>query len=177
MENAQEMLDVAEELLRNNHGNSACNRAYYGVFYAASALLYAKGKSFGKHSAVLAAFRQYFIKTGEFDKRWSDDYKVIMESPHTADYELYDPLEKEDVVVYRGKGAGICRGSQEMAAKTRPALKLSSKEKKAVREFITTVRLAYGDKIQRAALFGSKVRGDDTKYSDVDILLIVADDK
>ncbi len=63
-----------------------------------------------------------------------------------------------------------------MATKTRPALKLSSKEKKAVREFITTVRLAYGDKIQRAALFGSKVRGDDTKYSDVDILLIVADD-
>jgi len=64
-----------------------------------------------------------------------------------------------------------------MAAKTRPALKLSSKEKKAVREFITTVRLAYGDKIQRAALFGSKVRGDYTKYSDVDILLIVADEK
>jgi predicted nucleotidyltransferase len=64
-----------------------------------------------------------------------------------------------------------------MAEKTRPALKLSSKEKKAVREFITTVRLAYGEKIQRAALFGSKVRGDYTKYSDVDILLIVADDK
>ena len=63
-----------------------------------------------------------------------------------------------------------------MAAKTRPALKLSLKEKKAVREFITAVRLAYGDKIQRAALFGSKVRGDWTKYSDIDILLIVADD-
>jgi predicted nucleotidyltransferase len=63
-----------------------------------------------------------------------------------------------------------------MATKTRPALKLSSKEKKAVQEFMTTVRLTYGDKIQRAALFGSKARGDDTKYSDVDILLIVADD-
>ncbi len=63
-----------------------------------------------------------------------------------------------------------------MATSTRPALKLSQKEKKAVREFIKSVRLAYGDKIQRAALFGSKVRGDWTKYSDVDILLIVADD-
>jgi uncharacterized protein (UPF0332 family) len=103
MENAQEMLDVAEELLRNNHDNSACNRAYYGIFYAASALLYSKGKSYGKHSAVLAAFRQYFIKTGEFEKRWSDDYKIIMESRHTADYELYDTLEKEDVVVIVAK--------------------------------------------------------------------------
>jgi len=64
-----------------------------------------------------------------------------------------------------------------MVTKARPAVKLSSTEKKAVREFITTVQLAYGDKIQHAALFGSKVRGDWKKYSDIDILLIVADDK
>ena len=64
-----------------------------------------------------------------------------------------------------------------MAAKARIALTLSAREKKAVREFIKTVRLTYGEKIQRAALFGSKVRGDWTKYSDVDILIIVADDK
>jgi len=99
MDNAREMLDVAEELLRNDHVNSACNRAYYAMFYAASALLYSKGKIYGKHSAVLASFRQYFIKTGEFDKKWGDDYKVIMESRHTADYELYDTLGKEAVVV------------------------------------------------------------------------------
>ena len=64
-----------------------------------------------------------------------------------------------------------------MAAKARPAVKLSPKESRAVREFIRTVRLAYGDKIQRAALFGSKARGDWTKYSDVDILLITTDDQ
>ncbi len=64
-----------------------------------------------------------------------------------------------------------------MAAKARPALTLTPKEKKAIREFIATVRAAYGDKIQRAALFGSKARGDDTEYSDVDILLIIKDEK
>ena len=63
-----------------------------------------------------------------------------------------------------------------MAAKARLTLKLTEKEKKAVREFMRTVRMAYGEKIQRAALFGSKVRGDFTKYSDVDILLIINDD-
>lgn len=99
MSNAQEMLAVAQENLSNGHTNSACNRAYYGIFYAASALLFSKGKTYGKHSAVLAAFRQYFIKTGEFDKKWGDDYKVVMESRHTADYELYDNLEQEAVVV------------------------------------------------------------------------------
>ncbi len=98
MENAQEMLDIADENLGNKRYRSACNRAYYGIFYAASALLYSKGKSYGKHSAVLAAFRQYFIKTGEFDKKWSDDYRVIMENRHTADYELQDDLNKEDAL-------------------------------------------------------------------------------
>ena len=98
MQNAHEMLDVAKENLGNNRINSACNRAYYAIFYAASALLYSKGKSFGKHSAVLAAFRQYFIKTGEFDKKWSDAYRLVMESRHTADYALYEYLEKDDAV-------------------------------------------------------------------------------
>ncbi len=64
-----------------------------------------------------------------------------------------------------------------MATKTRIALKLLPKEKKAIREFIEAVRLAYGERIQRAALFGSKARGDWTKRSDIDILLIADDDK
>ena len=98
MEHAREMLQVAEETLHNEHYSSACNRAYYAIFYAASALLYSKGKTYGKHSAVLSSFRQYFIKTGEFDQKWSDDYGFIMSSRQTADYELYDHLEKDQVV-------------------------------------------------------------------------------
>lgn len=98
IENAHEMLEVAGENLDNDHYGSACNRAYYAVFYAASALLYSKGKSYGKHSAVLAAFRQYFIKTEEFDKKWSDDYRAIMDNRHTADYALQDDIDKEDAL-------------------------------------------------------------------------------
>lgn len=63
-----------------------------------------------------------------------------------------------------------------MVTRTRLAVDLPPKEKKAVREFIAAVRKAYGDKVQRAALFGSKVRGDANRYSDIDILLIVTDD-
>ena len=63
-----------------------------------------------------------------------------------------------------------------MVTQTRSTLKLSSREKEAVQEFLATVRWTYGEKIRRAALFGSKARGDSTKYSDVDILLIVTDD-
>jgi predicted nucleotidyltransferase len=63
-----------------------------------------------------------------------------------------------------------------MVTRARSTIALPEKEKKAVREFMTTVQKAYGNKIQRAALFGSKVRGDSNRYSDIDILLIVTDD-
>ncbi len=107
MEHAKEMLEVAEQVLRSEHYSSACNRAYYAVFYAASAVLYSKGKAFGKHSAVLAFFRQAFIKTGEFDRKFSDDYEFIMASRQTADYELYDHLEKEQAVEVITKAQGF----------------------------------------------------------------------
>lgn len=103
MSHAHEMLEVADDLLRSDHISSACNRAYYGIFYATSALLYSKGKAYGKHSAVLAAFRQYFIKTGEFNKKMSDDYEFIMDNRHTADYDLYDAIDKEDAVIVLAK--------------------------------------------------------------------------
>jgi predicted nucleotidyltransferase len=63
-----------------------------------------------------------------------------------------------------------------MVTQTSPDLKLSLNEKKAIDEFIATIQLAHGEKFLRAALFGSKARGDTTPYSDIDILLIVTDD-
>lgn len=63
-----------------------------------------------------------------------------------------------------------------MVTQEKPAVTLPPKEQKAVREFIAAIRKTYGNKIQRAALFGSKVRGDSNRYSDIDILLIVTDD-
>lgn len=95
MEHAREMLEVARENLGNDRYSSACNRAYYGCFYAASALLFSKGLSFGKHAAVIAAFRQHFIKTGQIDARWSKIYELIMTSRHISDYELNLSIEKE----------------------------------------------------------------------------------
>lgn len=63
-----------------------------------------------------------------------------------------------------------------MVTQTQSVVNLSPNESNAVQEFLFRVRRAYGEKIERAALFGSKERGDSTEYSDIDILLIVTDD-
>ncbi len=63
-----------------------------------------------------------------------------------------------------------------MVTQTQPVLNLSLNETKAVEEFLSRIRLAFGEKVERAALFGSKVRGESMEYSDIDILLIVAEE-
>ena len=98
MENAEEMLEVARLNLNNDYYGSVCNRAYFAVFYAASALLFSKGMSFGKHSAIISAFRQHFIKTGEFDVKWSGIYQRIMSHRQSSDYDINVRVEKEQGV-------------------------------------------------------------------------------
>ena len=95
LDHALEMIEVARENLGNDRYSSACNRAYYGCFYAASALIYSKGLSFGKHSAVISAFRQHFVRTGEFDAKWSRIYELVMNTRQVSDYELSVEIEKE----------------------------------------------------------------------------------
>jgi len=99
IENAHEVLDVARLNLSNDYYGSACNRAYYAVFYAASALLFAKGMSYGKHSAVISAFRQHFIKTSELDVKWSKTYQRIMSHRQIGDYDINLRVEKEQATV------------------------------------------------------------------------------
>lgn len=69
---------------------------YYAIFYAASAVLVTKGLNRGKHSHVISAFRQYFIKTGIFDAKISDAYGRIMGNRHTSDYDLDSTIARDD---------------------------------------------------------------------------------
>ena len=54
---------------------------------------------------------------------------------------------------------------------------LSTKERKAVNDFLTRLRKGYPCRVSQTILFGSKAHGDSQPYSDIDILLVVdADD-
>jgi uncharacterized protein (UPF0332 family) len=59
---AQQSLEAAKLLLHNEYPDYATSRAYYTMFYIASAFLEGQGLSFSKHSAVIAAFGREFAK-------------------------------------------------------------------------------------------------------------------
>lgn len=63
-----------------------------------------------------------------------------------------------------------------MAEQTSLTLSLTVNEKAAIETLLTRVRKKFGGQVLRAALFGSKARGDSNVDSDVDLLLLVTDD-
>ncbi|MEW6400725.1 MAG: HEPN domain-containing protein [Chloroflexota bacterium] len=95
MDAAHEALAAAKMNLESDFYSTAASRTYYAVFYGASALLKTKGLSYSKHTAVLSAFRQHFIKTGIFRVNFSEMYKILFDARQAGDYEMLTKFEPD----------------------------------------------------------------------------------
>jgi uncharacterized protein (UPF0332 family) len=62
------------------------SRAYYAVFYAATALLLGADLESSKHSGVLALIHQHFVKTGRLDSTHGKAMNWLFELRGVADY-------------------------------------------------------------------------------------------
>jgi uncharacterized protein len=65
------------------------NRAYYGIFYAANALLATRGLQQSRHPGVLAAFRQNFVEPGLIEAACLSDYEDSMRRRLMSDYDMH----------------------------------------------------------------------------------------
>ena len=88
LDHAHQSLESAASNIENDFYATAINRAYYAIFYAASGLLLVKDISRSKHSGVIAAFRQYFVKPGLIDPEYSDIYGDVMDARIVGDYDM-----------------------------------------------------------------------------------------
>ena len=84
---AKEVLEVAHELLENDHLRDANNRAYYAIFHALRAVLALDGFDSKKHTGVIAEFRRLYIKTGIFSEEMSDMIGKAFIIRNASDYD------------------------------------------------------------------------------------------
>jgi uncharacterized protein (UPF0332 family) len=91
LEHARQSASTGRLVLAHGDLTAAINRAYYAIFYAANALLATKGLERSKHSGVIAAFRQHFVKIGIIEPEFSRSYGEAMEQRHAGDYDLLSP--------------------------------------------------------------------------------------
>jgi uncharacterized protein (UPF0332 family) len=92
---ARQDLQATQVNLEQGFYDVAVSRAYYAVFYAANALLVSKGITRSRHSGVLSAFSEHFVKPGlveteyakilgqAFDSRLDSDYDVTFTAERT----------------------------------------------------------------------------------------------
>jgi uncharacterized protein (UPF0332 family) len=88
LEHARQALSTGKLVMAHGDYVAAANRAYYAIFYAANALLTTEGMERSKHSGVIAAFRQHFVKTGIIEPEFSRLYGEALEERHAGDYGL-----------------------------------------------------------------------------------------
>lgn len=69
------------------------NRAYYAVFYAASAVLLTKGLERRRHSGVIGAFREHLVKPGLIEAQYSNIYGETLAIREDADYAVEIPID------------------------------------------------------------------------------------
>ncbi len=89
---ADNALQVAEELLANNHLPDAASKVYYAMFYATKALLTNDGVDVVKHSAVESAFGYYFAKANRIAPKYHRMLMNARKIREIADYDIDEEI-------------------------------------------------------------------------------------
>lgn len=104
---AREALASARDEERAGRLAFAVNRCYFAVFYAASAVLLARGHRFVKHSGVRGAVHQQLVRPGLIPEAWGRFYDRLFEDRQESDYLEFVTFEAGPVRETLGKAAEL----------------------------------------------------------------------
>jgi uncharacterized protein (UPF0332 family) len=96
LERAEQSIRAAQELTAGGFYDFAASRAYYAAFYAATAALLGEGLDLSKHSGVIAAIHQRFIKTGRLSKDQGKELNWLFELRNVGDYGVTVHVSQSD---------------------------------------------------------------------------------
>ena len=101
LDRAELDLEAAEANIKEGYHAVAVTRAYYAISYAATAILLSKGIWRSKHSGVMSAFREHFVKSGLINAEFSDIYGDAFDLRLDSDYDLTVTMDRaiaEDIL-------------------------------------------------------------------------------
>lgn len=95
MRSANEDLVAAQDNLRLGHLRVAVSRAYYAMFYAATAVLGSRGLWRSKHQGLIAALGEYLVKPGLVEPKYGRILHDAFETRLDSDYAPHPGLHEE----------------------------------------------------------------------------------
>ena len=99
LERAKRTFTEVETLKEAGLWNGVCNRLYYAVFHAVSALLIHDGHQVYTHHGSHAVFGLHYIKTGVLSEEYGRLYNQLQTMREESDYNCAfnaDPMELEN---------------------------------------------------------------------------------
>ncbi|MBS3907683.1 MAG: HEPN domain-containing protein [Syntrophaceae bacterium] len=96
IEKSNEKLKAARVLLKEGFVDDAISRAYYSMFHAASAVLFAEGITVESHSALKTMFGLHFVKTGKIDKKYGRWLNKLKDERENGDYDIFTSFDCKD---------------------------------------------------------------------------------
>lgn len=120
---ARRNLEAAESLAQSGFFEISIARAYYVMFYVASALLLHENMAFKKHSAVMATFSRHFVKTGRVNAQMMDHFADAQDARNEGDYRTAEGYTAEDAARYIGYAKDFIALGEKMLTESldRPA--------------------------------------------------------
>lgn len=95
-ERAEELVEVARELIEMGKYKDANNRSYYAAFYAMKAVYTLKGQDFRKHKTLLAAFNKEFVATEIFPREMGRKISTLSLIREQSDYNDFYVASKQE---------------------------------------------------------------------------------
>ena len=95
LELAEEFLTDAKDLLNAKRLRSAIDRAYYAMFHAAQAMLFARGIKPKTHVGVIRAFGKEIVEKGLIEKKYGRFLNEAFDARLAGTYEVFAKLDEE----------------------------------------------------------------------------------
>lgn len=99
LKKAEQSLKASKHLYEGAYYDFAVARAYYTMFYIASAFLEEDSLSFSKHSAVISAFGREFAKTERVPKEFHKYLKEAQDLRNLGDYGELNQISAEETLL------------------------------------------------------------------------------
>jgi uncharacterized protein (UPF0332 family) len=97
IEQSRSCLLAAESLANADLYKDSANRSYYCIFHAMRAVLVLDGFDSKRHSGIISAFRQRYIKTEIFSPELSKIIENAFDVRNNSDYEDFYVISKAEV--------------------------------------------------------------------------------
>jgi uncharacterized protein (UPF0332 family) len=99
LDRAKETIDASNANFENDFLLTAVNRAYYAMFYCATALLLTENVFAKSHSGTINKFSELFIKTNLFSTVHSSNLRSAFEYRQSGDYDIEAVISEQEAQI------------------------------------------------------------------------------